>query len=180
MGRYVYTAKLVPLDRPVTIPDQNREPLTVIYREDTLALQAKRPQNIDLLLEHHRDLPIGKLSALHVDRGWWLGTFTVDDERIELEVGDPVSAGVYVLPWGSGEPILREVSLVTRAKVDGAQIVRKDRLPDLPAARASDPSAAAGEVIHGGQVIRRPGIGQVRGDDFPPGSSPCLFQDPRG
>jgi hypothetical protein len=156
VSRFVYTARLVPLDQDVTVRDQNGEPLRLVYREDTLALQAKRPQNIDVLLQHDRDLPIGRLSSLLTHRGWWIGTFTVDDERIEFEVGDPVSVGAITLPWGSGAPILKEVSVVTRAKVEGAQIINKDRLPSLPAAQgASGSRAAAGELIHGGQKIVR-------------------------
>jgi hypothetical protein len=148
--RFVYTARLVPPDRPVTLPHQNREPLTVTYREDTFAIQATRPQDINVLLTHDRDLATGKLGALLVHRGWWLGTFTVDVEGIELEIGDPGSAGVYVFEQGSGSPLLREASLVARAKVEGAQIIRKDRLLNLPAVRVpSDPPAAAGEIVLG-------------------------------
>lgn len=155
--KFVYTARLVPLDQPITISDQDNRPLTVTYRADTMALQAKRPKDVAVLLQHDRSLQIGQMTSLLVHRGWWLGTFILDRfEGIEFEVGDPVSVGAYVFERGSGEPIVREISVVTRARVEGAQIIMKDRLPDLPVARVpSDQPAASGEIFHGGQKIRR-------------------------
>jgi hypothetical protein len=71
--------------------------------------------------------------------------------------------GVVLFERGSGSPILKEVSLVARSRVAGAQIISKNRLPDLPAARANSSSrpAAPGEVILGGQHIRRCEVGRV-------------------
>jgi hypothetical protein len=160
VSRWLYTAQFAPLDKPVSIPDQNGRPIHTVYREDTFALQAKRPSDIKVCLQHDRSMEIGKLGSLIAHRGWWLADFTVDVEGIEFEVGDPVSAGSYVFDNGSGNPIMRELSIVTRARIDDAKIIRKNRLPDLPARRGVPPSppAAAGEIVASipqGRVRRR-------------------------
>ena len=75
-------------------------------------------------------------------------------DDIEFEVGQPVSVGLSYLKIGSGEPYLREVSIVPARAVKGAEITERSEIkPTAPPPRATaDP---AREVTYGGPIIRR-------------------------
>ena len=140
---FLYQAALVPLDRPVTMPDDRGQPFTHTYTEDTFDVQRANAHNVKVCVGHDPDLEVGRLELLLTHAGWWRCTFRVDaDIGDELKVGQPVSVGLAVMP--SGNPILREVSLVASARIAEAQITRRDRLKPKPVTpRRSTPAPTA-------------------------------------
>ena len=71
-------------------------------------------------------------------------------DDIEFEVGQPVSVGLRHAQIGSGEPFLREISIVPRGAVKGAEVTSRDVLEP----------AAADQFTGGGMRLqsRRPPV----------------------
>jgi hypothetical protein len=82
---------------------------------------------------------------LYVSRreGWWCAEFMLDRDvpNVELEVGQAVSVGLDYLKIGSGEPYLREISIVPRGAVEGAEVTRRVALEPVPVKPTSSPAA---------------------------------------
>ena len=89
---------------------------------------------------------------LYVSRGWWMADLALDPELPnELEVGQPVSVGLSYLRIGSGDPYLREVSIVSAGAIAGAEVTRRSELAapkPAPLTPGRAPVAAAAPVIH--------------------------------
>jgi hypothetical protein len=64
-----------------------------------------------------------------------------DVPNVELEVGQAVSVGLDYLKIGSGEPYLREISIVPRGAVEGAEVTRRVALEPVPVKPTSSPAA---------------------------------------
>lgn len=156
--RWVYTARLVPLDVPVRIPTIAGTPTQALttFDETTFALERTSPTRIPVLVNHDRTLDVGRLARCYPEDGWWHVAFALDrDIREELRVGQPVSAGITENKWGS--LFLDEVSIVPRGAVQGAQVVdRIDIGPFVQRSAAPTGRTPGDEVIHGGGIIRRP------------------------
>ena len=165
MTKYQYSARILPIGKPVVMPDlKGRWTTTLTFTEDHFRLERESRNPAKLLLEHAWP-SIGKVDSLWRHQGWFIADFTLDPElTVELEVGQPVSVGLSI--FEKGGTYLSEVSVVSRGNVQGAEITMRTALkpqkptPSLPAVRATT-SPDAGEVIYyGGPLIRR-NIGRV-------------------
>lgn len=157
MSGLAYVARLVPMGKPVTLPDDRGRLTTFVFDQFNFSLSRSVARDIPVLVGHDPDMQIGTLSSLAPNREWWVCDLALDDDlvRTPFEVGQNVSVGLAWHPDYPGQPRIGEVSIVRRGRVPGAEItMRVERGP------ASSP-AAVDEVLHGGGIIRRPGIGQV-------------------
>ena len=119
---------------------------------------------------------------LYRDRDWIWCDFMLGPEcpeDIEFDVGQPVSVGLSQLKIGSRGTYLREVSIVRRGAVPGAEITRRWKIPETPPppARRTPGTWPAGAIVrdlgngaeeilypHGvGAPIVRRNIGKVLG-----------------
>ena len=104
---------------------------------------------------------------------WIFGRAVVTTPPTWLKRGTPASFGSKILTRSSfdhyvvRDAIVYEISILSAAKRPAeplAQVTLLERVnpASAPAARPSSSGRAASDVIHGdGQLIRRPGIGQV-------------------
>lgn len=156
--RYVYTARLVPIGVPVRIPvEDGSAPELQTFTDWSFEIERTSRTKPEIWIDHDRSLRIGRVGMLYRHAEWWSADFLLDAEvpdDVTFEVGQPVSVGLSQLKIGSGGTWLREISIVSRAAVQGAEITSRF---------AFEPSVSEGEVIHGGAPIVRYGIGQVTG-----------------
>jgi len=167
VSRYIYTAKLVPIGKPVRIPFQDGSPTELsTFTDKSFELERTAKTKPEVWINHDRNLRVGKVAALYRHRDWIWCDFMLDrdcPDDIEFQVGQPVSVGLSQLKIGSRGTFLREVSIVRHGAVPGAQITSRWEIKPEPetakplhgAARASE-----GEVIYGGATLRR-NIGKV-------------------
>ena len=136
MTKYLYSARILPICRPVVIPDVKgggREPQT--FTEDSLRIERESRNPGKVLLDHDVLKRIGEVQTLWRHEGWFVADFTLDPElTAELHVGQPVSVGLSL--FHSGSRYLSEVSIVRRGAVDGAEITRRVELKAAPPPRA--------------------------------------------
>lgn len=146
----LFTASLLPLGQAVTLPDNHGRPFTYTFNESTFNVQRNLARDVKVCVGHDRDLEVGHLELI-VNHGDWLrGTFVLPSEiASEVKVGQPVSVGLAVMP--SGNPVLREVSLVPKGHVAGAKVTHRYELKPKPV--APRPSTPAPKVT--APVIRR-------------------------
>lgn len=122
------------------------------------------PHGAPLVIDHDLAREIGRVDALlefeDVDDLWLWARATVTDKPYWLKRGTPCSFGRYNVHVGhfgwTHAAFLREVSVLrdqTPAE-PRAQVALLERAAVVPADET---------VIHGGAVLRRPGIGQVLG-----------------
>ena len=160
MSRYIYTCKVVPLNTPVRIPflvadGRPAEPVT--FDDQSFELERTAKTKPPVCLNHDKDLQIGRIVQLFRDQdgAWLCAHFALDPDvpdDVEFEVGQPVSVGLSNLKYGT---YLREVSIVRRGAVKGAEITRRFALDPKPAEAPRAPAAvvssskptAVGEVI---------------------------------
>ena len=106
---FLYTASLLPIGKPVTMPVERDQPFTYVYGDDAFDAQRSAARNVAVCIAHDRDMQIGKLEQLLTHAGWWRATFMLDaDIGDEVRPGQPVSVGLAIMP--SGNPVLSEVS----------------------------------------------------------------------
>jgi hypothetical protein len=173
---FLYVARLAPVNRDL-IANSPISGVTHEYFERSIfALERKQPERVKVLLDHDERREVGQLAQLTVNRGWLEGVFYLDETRSwsgvaedRLKLGTPVSIA-YTSQASSdwkGDGLrrmlvgeLHELSIVKHGAIPGAEII-------MTIPRRSKPKApqrqAVGEVIYGGPLIRRPGIGQVLG-----------------
>ena len=163
MTRYLYSARLVPIEKPVCVPFVDGSPPELsTFTDESFEVERTSKTKPPIYVNHDKGLQIGRVGLLSRDGGWWCADFMLDadvPEDIEFEVGQNVSVGIQQLKIGSCGTFLQEVSIVRRGAVKGAQITRRfalepKRLAESPAAAPT--SAVAGEVIYGnGKTITR-------------------------
>ena len=171
MTKWLYQARVVPMGKPVLFPDQHGRPTTFTFDKFNFSPSQRNAGAgyIPILLTHDPDLEVGKLRSLNANREWWICEFELREDVIQepFDVGQNVSVG---LGWTEGyvsSPWVAEVSIVRHGRVPGAEITHRMPMPvpapaptrSSPAAKAAS-SSPAGEVFHGGPLIRR-NIGQV-------------------
>jgi hypothetical protein len=156
MTTVVWTAKVVPLDTHES------------WSISDFAAASERPWRIPVLINHDPALEVGPLYLIRERAGWLEADLTLDDTPLgreaaeRMRIGQPVSVGARELMGNVPLRWVRELSLVERAAVPGAQVIgRREHRSSTTMPPAATTRAAAGEVIYGGPVIRRPGIGQV-------------------
>ena len=141
--QYEYTAKLVPLNVPLTIPERDGQPsFSYTFDHQTFAGEKGSKRVIDVCDDHQRHKVIGKVNKLIAQLGWWECEFTLDTDQPELERGQPVSIGLQTLGIGSGIPFITEVSVVPHGAVKGA-VVRNRRLLPVAEPEPAKPIAAS-------------------------------------
>jgi hypothetical protein len=133
---------------------------------------------VPLLVDHDDQHQIGyvrELVRIEDTTGPWIfGRAVVTSPPAWLKRGTPASLGSKILSRSSfhhdvvRDAIVDEISILSAAKQPAeplAQVTLLERVDPAssPAVRPSSPGRAAGEVIYGGQLIRRPNIGQVLG-----------------
>ena len=105
MSRYIYSAKLVPIGKPVNIPFENDGTLGIsTFTDKSFEIERTSKTKPEIWVDHDRDLRIGKIGMLYTQREWWCCDFWLDREvpnDIEFEVGQPVSVGLSHLLIGS-------------------------------------------------------------------------------
>ncbi len=138
MKRYIYEAKLLPIGEPVRIPFDDGTPCaeTLTFNDKSFEIERTSKTKPEIWLNHSRDLRIGKVAMLYTSReGWWCCDFVLDrdvPDDLEFELGQPVSVGISQLKIGSGEPYLREISIVRRGAIEGAEITRRFEINPAP------------------------------------------------
>ena len=146
----------MPLGVPVRIPFEDGGPQELsTFTDSSFELERTSKTKPEIWVDHDRALRIGNVAALYTNLDWWCCDFMFGPEcpdDIEFEVGQPVSVGLSQLKIGSRGTFLREVSIVRRGAVEGAQITRRWEIPESPPAKCTEP---VGEVIYGGATIRR-------------------------
>ncbi len=180
--RFQYVARLAPINKTVTTRVAGEGLKDIRLDEFCLALALRHPERTMIRISHE-DGDVGRLNGLVASGGWYVAGFELDPDLISdttenrIRPGFPLSIGFDVIrsevhPDSRIETVreaaLTEVSLCRTAMIDGARIVSKGEL--RPARRAvaakantSMDHATEGEIILGGAMIRRPGIGQVIG-----------------
>lgn len=132
-----------------------------IWRTSDLKLG---PAGADVRIDHDEDKQIGRVLELSSmgwsDGGRWIvARCELDTVPDWLKRGTKASCGYHDFNAGrdvTGLSLLQEVSLLSpgRTPVEpGAEVVLLERLPARPT--SSNPTGAAGEVIHGGPPIKR-------------------------
>lgn len=147
-----------------------------LYQPDALRFLPSRP-TVPLLVDHDDEREIGfvrEIIRMEDTTGPWLfARAVVTDPPAWLRRGTPASLGSKILRRGTFHDdlvcsaIVDEVSLLSpgvEAAEPLAEVAVLQRVDQAsPAVRPSSPGRAAGEVIYGGQRIRRPNVGQVLG-----------------
>lgn len=171
MTKWVYQARVVPIGKPMLVPDGHGQPTTFTFDRFNFSLSQRNAGagDIPILLDHDPKLEVGKIRSLSPNRDWWVCSFELREDVIRepFDVGQPVSVG---LGWARGyetTPWVGEVSIVRNGRVPGAEITARTLMPvPAPAPPAGVPRTATtrpeppSEVIYGGAPIRR-NIGQV-------------------
>jgi len=144
--RYLYSARLVPIGKPVRIPfvENDRPPELTTFDDSSFELERTSKTKPPVCLNHDKNLQIGRVGVLTRDGGWWCADFLLDadiPDDIEFEVGQSVSVGVHQSTTGSGGTFLDEVSIVRHAAVKGAEITRRFALEPKPAEPPRAPAA---------------------------------------
>ncbi|HEX5585417.1 hypothetical protein [Gaiella sp.] len=158
MSRYIYTAKLLPIGKPVNIPYEDGGRCISTFHDKSFEVERTAKTKPEVWVNHDRDLRIGNVAMLYTHRDWWMCEFMLSREvpaDIEFEVGQPVSVGVSQLQIGSRGMFLREVSIVRHGAVEGAQITSRWEIKETPPPPATKRAEPAGEVIYGGPTVRR-------------------------
>jgi hypothetical protein len=137
----IYVARLAPLDRDIAANSQKRGLTLEHCHAAIFALERKRPDRVQVLLDHDERRVVGHLDTLTARDGWLEGTFRLDERSTwsgvaenRLKVGTPVS--VCYTPTASSDWMrdgirrmvcaeLHEVSIVPRAAIPGAEIILK-------------------------------------------------------
>jgi hypothetical protein len=157
--RYIYTAKLLPIGKPVKIPCEDGGPCVSTFNDTSFEIERTSKTKPEIWVNHDRDLRIGNVAMLYTHRDWWMCDFMPDrdcPDDIEFEVGQPVSVGLSQLKIGSRGMFLHEVSIVRRGAVEGAEITSRWEIKETPPPPATKRAEPAGEVIYGnGQLLRR-------------------------
>jgi hypothetical protein len=142
--RYLYSARLVPIGKPVRIPFvvDDRPPKVSTFTADTFELERTAKTKPPVLANHDRNLEIGRVVQLYtdMDREWWCAHFTLDrdvPDDVVLEVGQPISVGIHESISGTGAIFLDEVSIVSRSAVKGAEITRRVAIEPAPVVSAT-------------------------------------------
>jgi hypothetical protein len=177
-------ARLAPLDETLIVSGKHGRTIEH-FNSSLFALEREQPERVAVLLDHDERRNVGHLDTLFNRNGWLVGTFRLNQRASwsgvaedRLEIGTPVSLAWEPNAMGDflGDGIkrmvcaeLHEVSIVDRGAIPGAEIIRKIALPQKSRVLSPSPQVRpttsnrvepAGEVIHGGPVIRR-NIGQV-------------------
>ena len=157
MTKYLYQARVLPVGRPTTLPDDAGRPVTFVFDQDNFSLSRSRAHDIPVCIGHDHGLEIGNLRSLTPNLGWWVACFELNDELgIEFEVGQPVSVG---LTWHDRSvPSVEELSIVRRGLVDGAAITHRMLKPKPNPAPTPEPARTTEvvEVIQQAVVYRQP------------------------
>jgi hypothetical protein len=77
--KYLYSARILPIGRPVVIPDEKggrRERVT--FTEDNFTIERKSRNPAKVLLDHDLIKQIGKVQTLWRHEGWFVADFTLD------------------------------------------------------------------------------------------------------
>ena len=113
------------------MPDNDGKPFTYTFTKSTFNVQRNLARDIKLCIGHDTR-PRGRPPRAALNHGDWLrGTFVLPAEiAAEVKVGRPSA-------WGSqsclpATPSLRELSLVPKAHVDGAQVTHRYELKPKP------------------------------------------------
>ena len=128
VSRYIYTAKLVPIGVPVRIPSEDDGSCVSTFDDKSFEIERTSKTKPEIWIDHDRELRIGKVVMLYTHGDWICCDFHLDrdvPEDIEFEVGQPVSVGLSHLKIGSRGTFLREVSIVRRGAVEGAEITSR-------------------------------------------------------
>ena len=164
MTRYLYSARLVPIGKPVRMQfNDGSPPELMTFTDESFEIERTSKTKPAICIDHNKDLRIGRVGLLYTDGGpssprWWCADFMLDvdvPDDVKFEVGQSVSVGLSQLKIGSRGTFLDEVSIVPRGAVEGAKITRRFALEPKPAEAQRSPAAgstssdrtAAGEVI---------------------------------
>ena len=135
------------------MPDNDGKPFTYTFTKSTFNVHRNLARDIKLCIGHNTDLEVGHLETLLNHRNWLHGTFVLPAEiAAEVRVGTPVSVGLAVMP--SGNPVVRELSLVPKSHVDGAKVTHRYELKLKPKPVTPRPSTAQGDST--GDPTHRP------------------------
>jgi hypothetical protein len=147
------------------------------------ALEKIRPDEpTPVFINHDRGRPIGRVREIFIAadvnagvvRDWYFASAEIPDPPAWLKVSGAVSWSYFALRTqqvGETTRILRalisEISILSPATRPAKTLARVAWIGSPAAAPSSDRAAVGaavgGEIIHGGGLLRRPGIGRVLG-----------------
>ena len=170
MTNYLYQARVVPIGRPVTLPDDHGRLRTWTFDEWNFGRSQRYARDIPVWLNHDPKLEIGRLRQLIPQRDWFVCCFEVDEvHRLDpFDVGQNLSVGLAYHADDPTVPSVGEVSIVRRGRVPGAEMTHRFEVDPKPAsaaaARRTPARTAAVEVFYDppGTIIRR-NCGKVLG-----------------
>jgi hypothetical protein len=146
------------MGKPVRIPTEDGGTTrwkTYTFDHNSFKIERTSKTKPEVWVDHDRALRIGQVLALYVSRDQWIcADFHINDatDDIDFEVGQPISVGLDLIKETS--TFLREVSIVSRSAVEGAQITARSEIkPTAPPPTADRDQP--GEVFYGGPIIRR-------------------------
>jgi hypothetical protein len=140
---------------------------------------------IPVLIDHDEDRRGGSVTVVTGWKDWMLADFILDGPYAEraaelIERSGKVSPG---FTWHERDPVLEKphspdhhpTHWITRARLDeisllapgsigwyaGARVTRVSEMKEPTVTRTASNHSDAGEIIHGGELIVRHGIGQV-------------------
>ena len=93
MTRFLYSARLVPMGRPVNIPNEDGTPSFETFHDKSFELDRKAKTKPDVCLNHDRAMVIGKLAMLYTSDNWCAAT--------SCSRRSPPASGKYVSPCRS-------------------------------------------------------------------------------
>jgi hypothetical protein len=168
----VWTARVVPLK---TGADR--------WTSDDFTVARERPWKIPVLVGHDAALQVGRLHEIRERAGWIEADFILDDTQVgreaaeHMRIGQPVSIGARELTGTVPLRWARELSLVQRGAIRGAEIIGRRELrpttaPTPTAARATagnwGPGAIVRDMPDGTQEITFPRAGPRFRREFKP------------
>ena len=81
---WVYQARVVPMGKPMLVPDKHGRPTTLTFDNVNLSQSQWHASegDIPILLDHDPKLEVGKLRSLTPNREWWICSFELREDVI--------------------------------------------------------------------------------------------------
>lgn len=148
MSSFVYTAKIAPIGKDISMPGEKVRPL--VLDETTWQAWCEEPWHVGVWTNHERSSKVGQCMYIRVRDGWYAAEFFLSD-AIErhlpegLPVGQPMSVGFRT--FRGSIHLLQEISIVPKAAIRGAEIIsRRERKATAPSSSVSAPKPKPNRV----------------------------------
>ena len=142
VSEYIYTARLVPLGKPVRIPVEDGGPVGRLDVHDkSFEIERTSKTKPEIWVDHDRALRIGNVAMLYTSRDWWCCDFMLDrdiPDDIEFEVGQPVMSASASSRSAAEDHSSGKSASSSRGAVKGAEITERYEIkPTAPPRRTN-------------------------------------------